>query len=112
MASNIAQSTDLAVFVRDSAGKLLGGVTGNLWGGVLEIDFLWLHAGLRGQGLGRQILSRLEDEARARGAALAFLNTFSFQAPLFYQKLGYQLADRVDGYPDGIQKFFLKKFLR
>jgi GNAT superfamily N-acetyltransferase len=109
--STIAQSTDMAVFVRDSDGKLVGGVTGNLWGAVLEIDFLWLHADLRGQGLGAQILSRLEDEARARGGSLAFLNTFSFQAPAFYQKLGYQIMDSINGYPDGVKKYFLKKSL-
>lgn len=68
-ASDIAQSKDLAVFIHDSSGKLVGGVTGNLWGSVLEIDFLWLHANLRAAGLGKQILSRLEQEARMRGCS-------------------------------------------
>lgn len=109
--SAIAQSGNMAVFIRDSGGKLVGGVTGNLWGAILEIDLLWLHVDLRGRGLGAQILSRLEDEARARGGSLAFLNTFSFQAPAFYQKLGYQIVDCIDGYPDGVKKYFLKKSL-
>jgi GNAT superfamily N-acetyltransferase len=111
-ASSIAQSMDMAVFVHDSSGRLVGGITGNLWGGVLEIDFLWLHTDLRGQGLGAQILSRLEEEAVARGGSVAFLNTFSFQAPGFYQKSGYQVIDVVDGYPDGVKKLFFKKNLR
>jgi GNAT superfamily N-acetyltransferase len=76
--SDIAQSKDLAVFIHDASGKLVGRITGDLWGTVLEIDFLWLHANLRGAGLGKQILSRLEEEARMRGCSVAFLNTFSF----------------------------------
>jgi GNAT superfamily N-acetyltransferase len=109
--SSIAGSRDLALFVRDASGRLVGGVIGNLWGGVLEIDFLWLHAGLRGQGLGAQILLRFEEEAKAHGALIAFLNTYSFQAPAFYQKHGYRITDTVDGYPDGVKKYFLKKSL-
>jgi ribosomal protein S18 acetylase RimI-like enzyme len=109
--SGIAQSLDLAVLVYGEPRELVGGVTGNLWGEVLEVDFLWVHPDLRGKGLGEQILTRLEEDARRRGARTAFLNTYSFQAPEFYRKQGYEVTELIEGYPEGIQKLFLKKRL-
>jgi len=109
--SRIAESVDLAVFVRDQDGGLAGGVTGNVWGAVLEVDFLWVRSDLRGRGVGRQILTRLENEAHLRGARVAFLNTYSFQAPEFYSRQGYEVSDTIEGYPDGSRKIFLKKTL-
>ena len=110
-ASGIGDRVDLAVFVHDEVGELAGGVTGNLWGAVLEVDFLWVRADLRGGGVGKQILSRLEQDARVLGASVLFLNTYSFQAPEFYRRQGYQVTEVIEGYPDGVQKIFLKKTL-
>ena len=107
--SGIAASVDLAVFVRDEAGDLGGGITGNVWGAVLEVNFLWVRADLRGAGLGRRILARLEQEAITRGARRAFLNTYSFQAPEFYQRQGYGVTQTIEGYPGWVSKIFLRK---
>lgn len=109
--SRIADGADLAVFVRDGAGELAGGVTGNAWGAVLEVDFLWVRADLRGRGVGQQILSKLEQEASLRGAKVSFLNTYSFQAPDFYRMQGYEVTEVIEGYPGGVEKIFLKKTL-
>ena len=38
----------------------------------------------------RALLDRAEDEARRRGARRMLLNTFSFQAPGFYDRQGYR----------------------
>jgi ribosomal protein S18 acetylase RimI-like enzyme len=35
----------------------------------------------------------------------------SFQAPQFYEKLGYKTVGVFKEYPDGIKKFFLEKKL-
>jgi hypothetical protein len=47
-----------------------------------------------------------------RGCLNAFLETFSFQAPLFYQKLGYEVFGRADDWPVGHTHYFLKKRLQ
>jgi len=38
-----------------------------------------------------------EAEARKRGCSNATLNTFSFQAPEFYRKLGYRIVATIEG---------------
>ena len=107
----IDTSRDVAVWLRDAHGRLLGGVVGTIWGQCVEIPYLWVHPGLRGQGYGRQLLQTLEQEARAQQCHAAILETYSFQAPGFYQRLGYEVFGVIDGYPQGYQKVFLKKRL-
>jgi ribosomal protein S18 acetylase RimI-like enzyme len=102
---------NLAVFLHDAHGQLRGGIVGTIWGQCLEITSLWVHPSLRGQGYGSRLLQTLEQEARAQQCSSAILNTYSFQAPAFYQRLGYEVFGMIDGYPQGYQKVFLKKRL-
>jgi GNAT superfamily N-acetyltransferase len=107
----IDTSRDFAVWLRDAYGSLMGGVVGTIWGQCVEIHYLWVHPSLRGHGYGRRLLQTLEQEARAQQCYTAILNTYSFQAPDFYQRLGYEVFGVIDGYPQSYQKLFLKKHL-
>lgn len=107
----IDQGQQLAIFRRDQAGRVVAGIHGWLWGECLEIWILWVDERLRGQGLGRRLLAQLEAAGRERGARLAFLDTFSFQAPAFYQRYGYETFGVLQGYGDGHAKHFLRKKL-
>jgi ribosomal protein S18 acetylase RimI-like enzyme len=65
----------------------------------------------RGGGWGRALLERAEEEAIARGLQGVWLDTFSFQAPGFYQKLGYEVFGTLADYPPGHTRYFLRKTL-
>lgn len=115
-AYNIAQAqvdegVQLAILLRDTQNDIAAGITGWLWGACLEIDFLWVHEDLRGQGIGERLVRSLEAEAKARGCRQIMLVTFSFQAPDFYRSLGYDTFGIIDGYGHGHQKFFMWKKL-
>jgi GNAT superfamily N-acetyltransferase len=106
VAYNIAQAhidkgQDLAIFVRDTQDQLVAGIVGRTWGQCLEINYLWVHHDLRGQGYGKRLVQTLEQEAQTQGCCTAAVDTYSFQAPEFYQRLGYKVFGSVDGYPDG-----------
>jgi GNAT superfamily N-acetyltransferase len=107
----IDTSRDIAVFLHDAYGHLRGGIVGAIWGQCLEIHYLWVHASLRGNGYGTRLLRTLEQEARSQQCHTAVLDTYSFQAPDFYQRLGYEIFGVIKGYPRGNQKVFLKKRL-
>ena len=107
----IDESSDIAVFIHDAQGQLMGGIVGTIWGQCVEISYLWVHPTLRGNGYGSKLLQTLEQEARAQQCHSAILDTYSFQAPDFYQRLGYEVFGVIDGYPRGYQKVFLKKHL-
>jgi GNAT superfamily N-acetyltransferase len=91
--------------------EIAGGVIGSTYWDWLYIDLLWLRAELRGRGYGHRLLTAAEQEARQRGAKNAYLDTFSFQAPDFYEQHGYQVFGVLEDFPTGHQRYFMTKQL-
>jgi len=77
----------------------------------LSVDALWIADKYRGKRHGTALMKKAESEARKRGIRNVFLNSFSFQAPGFYQKLGYREFGRLDNFPPGHHRSFLTKAL-
>jgi GNAT superfamily N-acetyltransferase len=110
-ATQMYDGRELALFVRDTEGRITAGIYGWTWGGCGYIDKLWVRDDLRGQGYGTQLLQAAEREISARGCFQILLSTHSFQAPEFYSRLGYQVDGVSDDYPRGYQQYYLKKRL-
>lgn len=89
----------LSIFVRDDAGEIAAGLHGWTWCGTGKVERLWIRKDLRRQGYGQRLMAAAEQEARARGCHQLFVDTFSFQAPLFYKKLGFEVIDVVENFP-------------
>ena len=94
----------LAIFLRKE-GQIAAGLAGETYCGWLFVRYLWVSDELRGRGVGRELMARAEARARELGCHSAWLDTFSFQAPGFYEKLGYEEFGRLD-YPPGHHKHF------
>ena len=92
-------------------GEIAGGILGEIYWGWFYVDLLWVAEELRGKGHGRRLLTQAEEEARRRGAQNAYLDTFSFQAPEFYEKLGYEVFGTLPHYPEGHTRTFYTKKL-
>ena len=102
----------LAVLLSDpETGETLGGLWGWTSFAFLHIDLLIVPQSLRGSGLGRTMMLQAEAEAIERGCHGAWLDTFSFQARGFYERLGYTVFGSIEDYPPGHSRFFLKKKL-
>jgi GNAT superfamily N-acetyltransferase len=99
------------IFVRDEADKIRAGLIGNCYAGWLFINLLWIEAGLRRGGIGSQLVAEAERHAREFGCHSAWLDTFSFQGPNFYPRLGYREFARLD-YPPGHERIFFCKQLK
>ena len=66
--------------------------------------------GAQGQGDRARAHGAAERRAVERGCHSAWVDTFSFQAPGFYPKLGYEPFGELD-YPPDFKRIFLRKQL-
>ena len=106
-----AESEPLNIYVEDDSGELLAGLVAETFGNWLEIEYLFVKEGLRGQGIGSQLLQQAESEAKKRNCRFAFVNTYQFQAPAFYQKYGYKEVFVLKDYPYSGQRHYYQKDL-
>lgn len=90
-------------------GRMIGGFTGEIMQGWLFIDLLAVRAEARGTGLGRRLIAEAEAFARAEGLTGIHLNTFSFQAPGFYEALGFDRIGEIPDHPPGERRIFYAK---
>ena len=101
----------LSCFARLPSGEVAGGALGRRWGPLCELQELWVREDLRRHGLGAQLVRTFEEQAIAHGCTLMELETFTFQAPRFYESLGYRIVSERRAYPHGIAKFYMTKAL-
>ena len=89
-AQYITDCGELNFCVRGPDAAPLGGIAASRDLDCVTVDFLYVEPSARGDGLGAALLRRVEEEGRRQGARRVLLNTFSFQAPGFYEKQGYR----------------------
>ena len=107
----VAESEPLNLYVEDEHGELMAGLVAETFGNWLEIEYLFVKDDLRGQGIGSQLLQRAESEAKKRNCCFAFVNTYQFQAPAFYQQQGYKEVFTLKDYPYTGQRHYYQKDL-
>jgi len=106
----IEEKPDFAILLRDpDTQAVVGGLYGMDGFGWAFVKYLAVPDEYRGQGLGSRLLAEAEAIARTRGYIGVWLDTFEFQARPFYEKLGYTVFGELEGAPNAIPRYFLKK---
>ena len=95
---------------RESA-TIVGALTGQSVWDWLYVHLLWVDEARQGHGLGRRLMQAAEMEAKQRGCTGLWVSTYSFQAPDFYEKLGYVPFGRIEDFPRGHVRHFYQKRL-
>ena len=103
---------NIALALKDpETGVTVGGLTARIGYSRMFVELLFVPEHLRGRRLGEQLMLEAERVAREHGCTGIWLDTFSFQAPGFYKKLGYTEFGTLADYPPGFTRHYLHKNL-
>ncbi len=89
----------------------VGAIVVQLFWGQLHIKFLLVEEKYRGQGIGRQLMAHALEFGNTRECHFAFVETMSFQALEFYQKMGFKQDFVRTGYAQGTSLYYLSRKL-
>ena len=95
--------------LKDTAGTIVGGLTGYVLYQWMAVQYISVAEALRGGGIGRQLMQEAEAWGRSLGLGGMWLETFAFQAPDFYRKLGFVEFGSIADHPVGSSRIFFKK---
>lgn len=102
---------DQQVFLAEERGAMLGGLAATIVQRWLHVDLLAVRAESRGRGIGRALMAEAEAMASRRGLVGVYLDTYGFQAPGLYPRLGYTVFGQRPDQPPGHMRLFFSKRL-
>lgn len=94
----VAAPRELTVRMEDGD-ELVAGISGWTWGQAAGIGMTWVREDQRGTGIGASLLAAFESSAVDRGCTHVFVTSFTFQAPAFYERSGYEEMFRWEAVP-------------
>jgi len=93
-------------------GTLIAGASGCMTAfKIFYVSTLFVDENHRKKGLGRKIMEDIEEKAKALGANMIRLDTFNWQGPEFYKKLGYEQVGFYESKEDNFSEYFFIKRL-
>lgn len=104
------QASHFSIFAKHG-NKIIGGAL--IWEhtDALYIDVLWCDENFRKQGIGSKIISMIDNVARNKMLTKIFVDTYEFQASIFYQKHGFYCIGTIPSYLLGYDRIFMQKDL-
>ena len=88
--------------------ELIGAIAGFTWAGFCELRQFWIDERFRRAGHGTALLNGAIKEARARNCSHIYLATYSFQAPDFYKRFGFETVAIIENRPPGYSDFIMR----
>ncbi len=91
--------------------NLIGCVALQIFWGQLHIKYLFVEEAYRAQGFAKALMEHAFEFGRLKGCNFSFVETMNFQAPNFYQKLGFKIDFIRDRYAKETSFYYLSKAL-
>ncbi|MCP5509995.1 MAG: GNAT family N-acetyltransferase [Chlamydiales bacterium] len=102
---------DPVAFIALQNNECIGAVVIQPFWGALHIKYVWVTKSFRKQKIGTLLMQEACAYGINLGYPFAFIETMSFQALEFYQKLGFTLEFTRNGYVGDLAFHYLKKEL-
>lgn len=91
-------------------GEVIAGILGCLYcWGCLDISVLFVNENHRGKGYGKNLLRKIESEAKSLSCHIIHLDTFDFQSKEFYIREGYEVFGELANCPPNHTRIYFKK---
>jgi len=78
---------------------------------ILYVSTIYVNEQFRNKGLGRTLMQEVENKAIELGTELIRLDTFEWQAPKFYIKMGYEQVGYYESKSKEYSEYFFVKYL-
>ncbi len=99
-------------FIAKENEKVVGVLTGKSYYSEIHIGDLIILEEYRGNDLGTKLMEEVENHFKNQGISNINLTTYSFQAPEFYKKCGYELEFiRKNKRNPKLDKYYFVKYL-
>jgi ribosomal protein S18 acetylase RimI-like enzyme len=105
------EKLESVAFVAMDGNAIAGAVVVERFWGALHVKYVYVDDLHRGQGLATRLIERALAYGRDHKCPFAFVETMSFQALGFYQKMGFELEFTRSGYAHGTSFHYLRKDL-
>jgi ribosomal protein S18 acetylase RimI-like enzyme len=89
----------------DDNKKIIGAIKGEIMWNVIHIDLLMIKPEYRKQGIGTKLYDLVLDFAKKKKCVLITVETFDFQAPIFWKSKGFTFDFSRSGYDDNTLHF-------
>ena len=99
------------MLARDESDALVAGLLCRRHWNYRFVSAVFVDESHGGQGIGAELLAKAEKLALREQCIAMYLDSFDFQAPGFYQKLGFEVFGILKDYPPGHQRYFMVKNL-
>ncbi|MDD3182048.1 MAG: GNAT family N-acetyltransferase [Alphaproteobacteria bacterium] len=115
LAEHIKETIDLDEYSREihivEQGEIIGSVF--FWWGApcAVVEAIGIDKAHRGRGRGKALLAEAEKDMVEEGCSQVTLTTLPFQAPQFYQKLGYKQIGTTPNFFEGYDLAIYRKIL-
>lgn len=105
------EGEEMAFKLEDDTGVIAGGLLGYWRDQWLFVASLSVREDLRGHGFGKALMTQAERWVRQREGRGIWLDSYGFQAPEFYRRMGYQEMGRLADYLPGSDRiWFVLRF--
>lgn len=102
---------DFCFVATDDEGVIKGTIYGHMVWDWMYIDVLYAEDTCRNKGLGTSLMQKAETLATERGLCGIYLTTQNWQAPGFYEKMGYTPYYDLPDFPRGHSRIGFRKYL-
>ncbi len=106
---NYNDDFDEVFYVAFDKDKVIGGVYGELSNNYLYVSVIWVDEAYRGKNIATTLIEKIEKYSVEKGYNRFFLETGSFQAKEFYEKMGYEVSSTLFDFPKGHDMYTMIK---